>query len=64
MLAWDHHILVGFSDHCTQGPYIARTRAPKIRKQYEEIGGKSPIGDWTRYQGSHLVRKLEVRRLV
>ena len=45
-----------------QGQFIARRRAPRIKKQYAEIGGKSPIGDWTRHQGERMVQKLEVRR--
>ncbi len=45
-----------------QGPYIANKRTSRIQKQYSEIGGKSPIGDWTRYQGERLAAKLNVRR--
>ena len=53
--------------HCTpphpssQGPFIASRRAPRIAKQYAAIGGKSPIGDWTRHQGEALVSKLHAR---
>lgn len=41
-----------------QGPYIARKRTPRIIEQYSQIGGKSPIGDWTQLQGEDMVRKL------
>ncbi|MCH7827279.1 MAG: ferrochelatase [Bacteroidetes bacterium] len=30
--------------------YISKKRAPKVKKQYETIGGKSPIGKWTELQ--------------
>lgn len=40
------------------GPYIARKRTPRIIEQYAQIGGKSPIGDWTQLQGEDMVRKL------
>ena len=32
------------------GAYIAKRRSPKIREQYAEIGGGSPIGHWTAVQ--------------
>lgn len=41
-----------------QGPYIANKRSPRIREQYAKIGGKSPIGEWTRKQGSALEAAL------
>lgn len=41
-----------------QGPYIANKRSPRIREQYSQIGGKSPIGDWTRLQGQRLEDEL------
>ena len=42
----------------TLGPYIARKRTPRIVEQYSQIGGKSPIGDWTAVQGAALLREL------
>ncbi|KAA0146279.1 hypothetical protein FNF29_08150 [Cafeteria roenbergensis] len=41
------------------GSFIARRRTPKIIEQYRQIGGKSPIGDWTRQQGRDMERKLD-----
>jgi len=43
----------------SQGPLIARRRTPKIIEQYSAIGGKSPIGDWTRAQGRAMEAKLD-----
>eukprot|EP01138_Halocafeteria_seosinensis_P009123 gb/GECG01009324.1/.p1 GENE.gb/GECG01009324.1/~~gb/GECG01009324.1/.p1 ORF type:complete len:394 (+),score=24.75 gb/GECG01009324.1/:1-1182(+) len=41
------------------GPLIARRRAPKVKEQYKEIGGKSPIGYWTDLQGQEMCKKLD-----
>jgi ferrochelatase len=41
------------------GPRIARLRAKRVRKQYEEIGG-SPLAVWTDKQGSDMVKKLDL----
>lgn len=41
------------------GPFIARRRAPKIRKLYEAIGGGSPILRWTRLQGEGMCARLD-----
>ncbi|XP_017878865.1 ferrochelatase, mitochondrial [Ceratina calcarata] len=41
------------------GPLIAQSRAPKVQKKYEEIGGKSPILDWTNKQGELLCEQLD-----
>jgi protoporphyrin/coproporphyrin ferrochelatase len=41
------------------GPFIARRRAPKVRKLYEAIGGGSPIRAWTEVQGQGMVRRLD-----
>jgi ferrochelatase len=41
------------------GPFIARRRAPSVRKLYEEIGGGSPILHWTRIQGQGMVDRLD-----
>jgi len=40
------------------GTAIAARRSPRIVEQYRAIGGKSPIGDWTRRQGDAMVAKL------
>lgn len=49
------------SHHSSQGPYIANKRSPRIAEQYAAIGGKSPIRDWTEFQGEQLVSKLSAR---
>ncbi|EAR97552.2 ferrochelatase (macronuclear) [Tetrahymena thermophila SB210] len=42
------------------GPKIGKLRGPaKVTKQYEAIGGRSPIQDWTRKQGEKMVEKLD-----
>jgi ferrochelatase len=38
---------------------ISSRRAPKVIKEYELIGGKSPIGMWTEKQRSMLEKKLQ-----
>ena len=38
--------------------FISKKRAPKIQKEYELIGGKSPINEWTEKQRSMLENKL------
>jgi protoporphyrin/coproporphyrin ferrochelatase len=38
--------------------YISKKRAPKVMKQYEKIGGKSPIGKWTEKQRQMLESNL------
>ncbi len=38
--------------------YISKKRAPKVKKQYEAIGGKSPIGKWTEKQRQMLENNL------
>ncbi|MCF8242928.1 MAG: ferrochelatase [Melioribacteraceae bacterium] len=37
---------------------ISRRRAPKVKKEYELIGGKSPINEWTELQRKMLEDKL------
>lgn len=44
---------------CVQGKFISYRRTPKIIEQYDQIGGKSPIGDWTRAQGKAIEAKLD-----
>ncbi|TPX32807.1 protoporphyrin ferrochelatase [Synchytrium microbalum] len=41
-------------------PWIARRRVPKIRDQYAEIGGGSPIKMWTERQGELVTKALDV----
>jgi ferrochelatase len=41
------------------GPLIARRRTPKIIKQYEEIGGGSPIRKWSEYQAAEMCKILD-----
>ncbi len=41
------------------GPFIARRRAPAVRKQYAAIGGGSPILHYTEAQGRGLVERLD-----
>jgi ferrochelatase len=38
--------------------YISKKRAPKVQKEYELIGGKSPINEWTEKQRLMLENKL------
>lgn len=42
----------------TLARYISKKRAPKVQKEYELIGGKSPINEWTEKQRSMLERML------
>ncbi|MGW7007003.1 ferrochelatase [Streptomyces sp. NPDC054933] len=42
------------------GAFIAKRRAPKVRKLYEAIGGGSPLYDWTTRQGQGMVERLDV----
>ena len=41
------------------GPFIAKRRTPSIIEKYGEIGGGSPIFDWTTKQGDLLCRQLD-----
>ena len=41
------------------GPFIAKRRTPKVQKLYEDIGGGSPILDWTNIQGRGMVERLD-----
>ncbi len=38
---------------------ISSRRAPKVKKEYEQIGGKSPINEWTEVQRTKLENKLK-----
>ncbi|EGR27005.1 hypothetical protein IMG5_203170 [Ichthyophthirius multifiliis] len=43
------------------GPYIGKLRGPaKVTKQYQKIGGKSPIKDWTIKQGEKMIKHLDI----
>ncbi|KAI4480352.1 hypothetical protein M0804_010350 [Polistes exclamans] len=41
------------------GPWIAQRRTPEVQKKYSEIGGGSPILEWTNKQGELLCTKLD-----
>ena len=41
------------------GPLIARRRTPKIQKQYDAIGGGSPIRKWSQHQAESMCRILD-----
>lgn len=41
------------------GTWIAKRRTPEVQEKYREIGGGSPILDWTRKQGELMCRKLD-----
>lgn len=41
------------------GPWIARRRVPEVQKKYSEIGGGSPILQWTNKQGELLCKQLD-----
>lgn len=43
----------------TIAKYIAKFRTPKIEKQYQEIGGGSPIRKWSEYQASRVCEILD-----
>ena len=41
------------------GPWIAKRRTPSIIEKYNEIGGGSPIYDWTSKQGDLMCKRLD-----
>ncbi|KAK2584079.1 hypothetical protein KPH14_006523 [Odynerus spinipes] len=41
------------------GPWIAKRRTPEVQKKYAEIGGGSPILEWTNKQGELLSKQLD-----
>ncbi len=41
------------------GPFIARRRTRAVQKLYQEIGGGSPILEWTEVQGRGMVERLD-----
>lgn len=44
------------------GPLISRRRTPKIKKQYADIGGGSPIRKWSEYQAEEMCKILDAER--
>ena len=43
------------------GPLIAKRRTPSIIEKYNEIGGGSPILQWTQTQGELMCRQLDIK---
>lgn len=41
------------------GPFIARRRTASVQKNYQDIGGGSPILEWTELQGQGMVERLD-----
>ncbi|KAL2761169.1 hypothetical protein ACRALDRAFT_2096190 [Sodiomyces alcalophilus JCM 7366] len=41
------------------GPLISKRRTPKIKEQYAEIGGGSPIRRWSEYQNEEMCKILD-----
>jgi ferrochelatase len=41
------------------GPFIAKRRTPSVQKLYDDIGGGSPILEWTNVQGQGMVERLD-----
>jgi ferrochelatase len=41
------------------GPFIAKRRTSAVQKLYEEIGGGSPILEWTELQGREMALRLD-----
>ncbi len=39
--------------------FISRKRTPKVAEQYKQIGGKSPINEWTEIQRASLEKELK-----
>lgn len=52
---------ISFTDVCCSklGPWIAKRRTAEVQKKYSEIGGGSPILQWTNKQGELLCEKLD-----
>ena len=42
------------------GPFIANRRTKSVQKNYQDIGGGSPILDWTEEQGRGMCERLDV----
>ena len=43
------------------GPLIAKRRAPSVIEKYNEIGGGSPISQWTQKQGDLMCKELDTK---
>jgi len=41
------------------GPLISKRRTPKIKKQYSDIGGGSPIRKWSEHQAEEMCKLLD-----
>jgi protoheme ferro-lyase len=46
-------------EHRYLAPWIAKRRTPKIKNQYSQIGGGSPIKMWTEKQGTAMIKLLD-----
>ena len=53
------HDLIPLPFQSLLAPWIAKRRTPQIEKQYEEIGGGSPIRRWTSTQGKLMTELLD-----
>ena len=42
------------------GPFIAKRRVKNVQKNYQDIGGGSPILDWTEAQGKGMCERLDI----
>lgn len=51
--------LISLPFQAVLGPWIAKMRAPKVRRRYAQIGGGSPILRWTTLQGQGMVERLD-----
>lgn len=52
---------IAFTEVCYSklGPWIAKRRTAEVQKKYSEIGGGSPILQWTNKQGELLCKNLD-----
>jgi len=48
-----------FSANSSLAKNIAKRRTPRVKEQYREIGGGSPIHSWTTLQGEGMVKLLD-----
>jgi ferrochelatase len=53
------HELIPLPMQARLGRFIARRRTRKVQARYAEIGGGSPIYDWTQAQGEGMARRLD-----
>lgn len=54
-----YYFLIRFYTLRYLAPWIAKRRTPKIKEQYKQIGGGSPIKMWTEKQGQGMVKILD-----